>query len=122
MSWTIGEVMTETYSSANNFFTQGFHQPDTSLVIAVVETPQQNISVFPNPIIDNVIIDFSGASGSYSVEIFDMQGQSLRKELISLNQKQVNIAFREFANGVYILNLINKETNTRISYIINKAE
>ena len=30
MAWTIGEVMTDTYSSANNFFTQGFHQPDLS--------------------------------------------------------------------------------------------
>lgn len=28
MAWTIGEVMTETYSSTDNFFTQGFHQPD----------------------------------------------------------------------------------------------
>ena len=28
MAWTIGEVMIETYSSTNNFFTQGFHQPD----------------------------------------------------------------------------------------------
>lgn len=28
MAWTIGEVMIETYSSADNFFTQGFHQPD----------------------------------------------------------------------------------------------
>src|ERR1035437_8766728 len=27
MAWTIGEVMIETYSSSNKFFTQGFHQP-----------------------------------------------------------------------------------------------
>lgn len=35
MSWTIGEVMMETYSSSTNFFTQGFHQPDRKLL----ETP-----------------------------------------------------------------------------------
>lgn len=34
MSWTIGEVVIETYSSSSNhFLTQGFHQPD-NLVIA----------------------------------------------------------------------------------------
>lgn len=66
MSWTIGEVMTETYSSAGNFFTQGFHQPDTSFVISVIENSQPNISVYPNPIIDNVVIDFSASSGNYS--------------------------------------------------------
>ena len=32
MAWTIGEVMTETYSSSGNFFTQGFHQPDTKVL------------------------------------------------------------------------------------------
>lgn len=31
MAWTIGEVTIETYSSAENFFTQGFHQPDIRL-------------------------------------------------------------------------------------------
>ncbi len=122
MSWTIGEVMTETYSSANNFFTQGFHQPDTSFVISVIDNAQPNISVYPNPVIDNVIIDFSASSGNYSVEIFDMQGQLLRKEPISANQKQLNISFLDFANGMYFLNIINKETNTRSSYKINKAE
>lgn len=34
MTWTIGEVMIETYSSTDNFFTQGFHQPDI-----IVEVP-----------------------------------------------------------------------------------
>src|ERR1035437_11096031 len=35
MAWTIGEVMIETYSSSNKFFTQGFHQPD----IKTIESP-----------------------------------------------------------------------------------
>src|SRR3990172_6549936 len=74
MSWTIGEVMTETYASAGNFFTQGFHQPDTSFVISVSNHVSQNISIYPNPFIDNVTLDFSAATGSYSVEILDMQG------------------------------------------------
>lgn len=31
MAWTIGEVTIETYSSDENYFTQGFHQPDIRL-------------------------------------------------------------------------------------------
>ena len=38
MTWTIGEVMIETYSSADNFFTQGFHQPDTKAEILPLAT------------------------------------------------------------------------------------
>ncbi len=36
MSWTIGEVVMETYSSSNNSFTQGFHQPDTRVAEPLV--------------------------------------------------------------------------------------
>ena len=28
VAWTLGEVMSETYSSSNHFLTQGFHQPN----------------------------------------------------------------------------------------------
>lgn len=36
MEWTIGEVMTETYDGSNNFFTQGFHQPDVKEIVIIV--------------------------------------------------------------------------------------
>lgn len=122
MSWTIGEVMMETYSSGNNFLTQGFHQPDTSFVISVSNPTLQNISIFPNPVVDNLVIDLSHVSGSYVLEIFDMYGQIIRKEFIPTDQKQLFLSFREFANGMYLLNIINREFHSRISYKINKAE
>ncbi|MES2701451.1 MAG: gliding motility-associated C-terminal domain-containing protein [Bacteroidota bacterium] len=31
VEWTIGEVMSETYTATNYFLTQGFHQPDHKL-------------------------------------------------------------------------------------------
>ncbi len=37
MAWTIGEVTIETYSSSNNFFTQGFHQPSVEIIISPFE-------------------------------------------------------------------------------------
>lgn len=36
MAWTIGEVTIETYSSAENFLTQGFHQPSEKGSIEVI--------------------------------------------------------------------------------------
>ena len=122
MAWTIGEVMTKTYSSGNYFFTQGFHQPDTAYVTFVSNPVAQNIAIYPNPVVDNLVIDFSLSSGNYSVEIFDMQGQIIRKENISANEKRLGISFRDFANGMYLLNIINKETHSRNCYKINKAE
>lgn len=122
MSWTIGEVMTETYSSAGNFFTQGFNQPDTMYLTVISEPASQSVSVYPNPVVDNLVIDFSLTSGNYLVEIVDMQGQSLRKELIPANQNKFGISFREFADGIYLLNIVNSESQIRTSYKINKTK
>jgi gliding motility-associated-like protein len=36
MSWTIGEVTIDTYTSSNNFLTQGFHQPNERIPLNVV--------------------------------------------------------------------------------------
>ena len=125
MSWTIGEVMTETYSSSGNFFTQGFHQSDTAFIITLVPNfVSHTLSIYPNPVIDNLVIDFSTASENYNhtIEILDMKGQLLRKEYVSANQQQLNVSFHEFANGIYLLNIVNAGSNTRNSYKIIKAE
>ena len=122
MSWTIGELMTETYSSAGNFFTQGFHQPDTSAALSVENISVENISIYPNPVLDNLMIDFADAHGNYFIHIYDMQGQLLRSENISAHQQQLKISFREFADGIYLLNIINTASNTINSYKINKTK
>ena len=121
MSWTIGEVMTETYSSSGNFFTQGFQQPDTSFSIGIAQPVSPNFSVYPNPVIDHLVIDFSSASGNYKMEIFDMQGQLLSSSIVTANQTQLNVSFVGFDNGIYLLNITNTETNTKNSYRIIKA-
>ena len=33
MAWTIGEITIETFSSSDNFFTQGFHQPSKKNIV-----------------------------------------------------------------------------------------
>lgn len=122
MTWTIGEVMTETYSPGGNFFTQGFNQPDTMYLTVISDPDSQTIIVYPNPVVDNLVIDFSLTSGAFAIEIFDMQGNILKKEFLPANQIRFGISFHEFANGVYLLNITNTGSANRTSYKINKAE
>ena len=68
------------------------------------------------------MIDLSLTNGFYKIELFDMQGKLVRKEGTLMHQKQLVIPFYELANGVYLLNVINTENNSRNSYKINKSE
>ncbi len=122
VAWTLGEVITDTYSSANNFFTQGFNQPDTAFVTAVPNSSSTTVSIYPNPVAENLVVDFSTVSGKYLVEVLDMQGQILRKEFTAADKKQLQISFSEYADGIYLLSIINTENNSRNSYKINKIK
>jgi hypothetical protein len=120
ITWTLGEVMTETYAPTGNFFTQGFNQPDTMYLTIINESAPQTIAVYPNPVVEDLTIDLSKLKGSYSIEIFNMQGQLIRKESITSGLRPIILSFREFSTGVYILHVINNDTHTRTSCKINK--
>jgi hypothetical protein len=122
MSWTIGEVMTETYSSGGNSFTQGFQQPDTTGILSVRDFPMENISIYPNPVADNLTIDFANAPGDHVICIYDMTGQLISQETISYGAQRMEISFGGYANGFYLLKILNMKSNVISSYKINKAE
>ena len=125
MAWTIGEAITETFSPSGYFFTQGFHQPDTTYINAVSEINTEKISIYPNPVLDNLIIDFSSSSGNYTIEIFNTLGQVMTKEFVLgglSGQKQIKISLHEFVCGVYLLNIVSEEANNKSSYKINKIK
>lgn len=123
MAWTIGEVMTETYAGTNNYFTQGFHQPDSVTVTVVPHYSFSTISVYPNPTSGIFFIDLPSATGNYSIELFDAQGKLVKKENVPSGIQQLHkIAIDDLANGIYLLNITNHQANIFNFFKINKAE
>jgi len=49
IAFTVGEPMTETFSSSGNILTQGFHQPWPVVTGVTTVTGQMNVTVYPNP-------------------------------------------------------------------------
>lgn len=113
MSWTLGECITETYTSANNKLTQGFQQ-STYSITAVIQLAFKGISVkaFPNPTTDfiNVSVETTGGSQiKYSVELFDLQGKKLMDE--NTKVKSIQLDMSGYANGTYFLKVTDQGKN-----------
>lgn len=110
MSWTLGECITETYTSANNKLTQGFQQ-STYTITAVTQLALNGISVkaFPNPTTDyiNILVETTGGYQiNCSVELFDIKGKLLMNK--KLNDKLMKLDMSQFANGAYFLKVSGK--------------
>jgi hypothetical protein len=123
MTWTIGEVMTDTYASSGNFFTQGFNQPDTDFATAIVNLfPAENIMVYPNPAINYITIDLKDAPGNHIIYMYNILGQMLLQENIPATQQQLEIPINAFTNGLYLIHVINPESNLSSSFKISKTQ
>jgi subtilisin-like proprotein convertase family protein len=80
------------------------------------------IVIKPNPVQDDANIIFSSSKVSTcQINIYDLSGKLLYKENVSLTKglNEININTKQFANGLFYLELSNDEDSARIKFIKN---
>lgn len=124
VSWTLGEIATETLTTSGNILTQGFQQPDLRIDIYVKEINGNILSVYPNPTFDDVIVDLSKMNGgNYLVSVFDITGKLMSEgNYASGNSESVcRLSLGNYAAGTYMLVLTNNSINYKNSIKIFKS-
>lgn len=81
-----------------------------------------DISIFPNPTIDQINIKISPQKSNYiSVEIFNTLGQLVLKEKCLIQNNLIQLECSQLINGIYFLNLnIEEGLRKQIKIIITK--
>ncbi len=103
VSWTVGELVTETLFSASNMATQGFHQTMLTVVAIDAAVPDFQVDVFPNPASTELNIRFVKATTA-TLQLVDMHGN------VVMEANQNDAAFRSLnvmkvSQGAYILRI-----------------
>ena len=101
VSWTVGEVVTQTLSSGTNTATQGFHQ--TLITVTAIDPPMADfhVEVFPNPASTVLNVRFK-TSTTTKLELVDMHGRSvLAGEPTEADVRTLDVT--ALSQGVYIL-------------------
>jgi hypothetical protein len=107
LSWTVGEVAISTVSSAGNYLTQGFHQPENGITIGIA-SPDKLVSInaFPNPISENLTLEIkTDKPESFLVEVTDVLGKLVKSTSLYVGdgQAQHSISMSTFAPGAYLV-------------------
>ena len=126
IAWTMGEVLSETQTSAGNKLTQGFHQSNFCFKTGIVENGNNSfgneISLFPNPFEENLTIDFSRSdSENFQIEVFDVQGKLLKSNSLVFSNgsgKRATLGMTGCSEGIYLLTISSKNKNE--TFKINK--
>ena len=95
VSWSVGEVVIETYEGGSNDVTQGFHQSDI-YIVSVENHIEMEISIYPNPTSDYINIS---ATEKLRINIFDASGKLV--EIVDMlgNEDQIDIS--HLSRGAY---------------------
>jgi hypothetical protein len=121
VSWTLGEPMGETFSSTNNFLTQGFQQPWDFGTMLTGSDPV-NAEVYPNPTSDFVYLQFGDhAGGSYVIEVFNTLGQQLSSQNFTATPSaKATVSLTNFADGIYFISVKKADGTQTSTYRITK--
>jgi hypothetical protein len=112
LTYTIGEMSAvSTLSAGNAIATQGFNQPD-KFTVAFVDGPDawgNGIALFPNPAVNNVLIQFEeGLNSHFRIEITDQAGRLIcpaRYFNSASSSENVSIQVNQLAAGIYLANI-----------------
>lgn len=106
LSWTIGELVIQTYSSGQQQLTQGFHQNRMTLTpVFEIDSQPVELDVFPNPSSQIITLRSSKTNGiPLRYELLNIYGQLLRQGRLQGNNTTINLS--PLNPQLYLLNVI----------------
>ncbi len=117
LSWTLGEPITSTLSNLN-ILTQGFQQ-DNIVITSLDEMKESTeITIFPNPAVDVINIQFTKPQDKSTIELYTMGGKLVLTRILN-SETLSTINMSNYAAGTYILKIKNNNTK---SYQIVKSK
>jgi hypothetical protein len=117
VSWTVGEIAVETYIGSNNILTQGFQQPLLG-VSSIVENPDFNVNVYPNPALNYVKVELDDQNLPAVLLVYDINGKLVKN--LNLNENITEINIEGLNKGTYIIRL--QHNGEESVYKLVKAE
>ncbi len=102
LNWTLGEMVTETYSFGGEILTQGFQQANF-LYTSIVENAENNeITIFPNPFSDIINVN-TGEYKGLQLMIYDLNGSVLIEKKVA--KSNIQLDFSSFSPGLYFMRI-----------------
>jgi hypothetical protein len=120
LCWSIGEVITETYSNQTNFISQGFHQSKFEIINLIDDlSPEVQVKIYPNPTFGGVTMQFNNEDiQGLSYKVVDLNGRILYANSINSNIEQLDL--NNCSQGIYLLYIFSTSKKINSVYKLRK--
>jgi hypothetical protein len=119
-AYSVGQVVNTTHNSPSGTVSQGVQQAYEIYSVGIKETELNiSLSVFPNPIVENLILQISDYNHEkLSFHLYDIQGKLVNKGQIITKQTQLNTS--SLPPATYFIEVLNQENKHIQSFKIIK--
>jgi len=120
LSWTIGEVITETQVASGNQLTQGFQQNYEDFLNVEQLLQSSEILLYPNPFSTSITIQNSSQFEDIHLTIFDTQQKIIleRKIEFSLICQKTTFDLSYLPAGMYFFKFQQTDTAIIVDYLL----
>lgn len=120
MYLSIGEPMSTEIKGGEVMISQGFLNVTIAGSVDTddLELLNEPVLAYPNPTMAEVTIELPEWSGDYSYELYDMQGQLMKRE--NINDSKESIDLTSLNGGTYFMRVIKDQASSRTLQIIKQ--
>jgi len=121
LSWTLGEVMIDTYDNGTNILTQGFHQ--TELTVTSIEETLADIrlNLYPNPTSEYLNIELGNNEEDINLQLYDMSGKLIHKDVINAYDTKYVLPMQSVASGQYLVQMQSENGKLNTTHQVVKT-
>ena len=120
VSYSVGQVVYQTYTGTNGSVAEGVQQPyEISVVLAIEDAIGINLSVsaYPNPTTDYLTLEVNDFElSNLHFQLYDLQGKLLQSEKIM--GKQTSIVMNNLAPATYFVKVVQRDKEVKTFKII----
>ncbi|MFN4813476.1 MAG: T9SS type A sorting domain-containing protein [Bacteroidota bacterium] len=120
VAYSLGQIAYTTNANASGTVSQGVQQAYEIFTVGIKETELNiSLSVFPNPIADNLSLQISDYKNEKLLyHLFDIQGNLLSNGEVTAQQTQINTS--SLPPATYFINVVNQDNKQVQSFKIIK--
>jgi hypothetical protein len=119
IEFSIGEPVIETVGTVDMTLTQGFLQPSLTITFIEEDDMLEGISIFPNPVTDELTVDVPLQYSVLKWELLDMNGRVLSSSVFMPGTQTLNM--QAYAQGTYVLMIIDPVSGQQLNSKILKT-
>ncbi len=121
LSWTLGEVMIDTYDNGTNILTQGFHQTELTVTSIEETLADVRLNMYPNPTMEFLNIELGNNGSDIELQLFDMTGKLVHSDKIEAYQTKYVLPMEKVSTGNYLVQMQSIDGSLNTTHKVMKV-